>query len=134
VTEVLVLHGSPGSGKTTLSMAVSEILRSDGVPHAVIDLDDISIIHPSPGRSFARDNLRAIWPNYAAVPGIKVIIPSVLADEQERELLLAAVPGARLTVCELTAPEPVLKERVTARERNEYWRETLRSFVDLYHN
>lgn len=33
-------------------------------------------------------------------------------------MLRAAVPGARFTVCELTAPAAVLKEQVTAREPN----------------
>jgi predicted kinase len=62
-----------------------------------------------------------------------VVIPSVIADEQERELLRAAVPGASFVVCELTAPKAVLKKRVTAREPNEYWQRRLRDFVDLYH-
>ncbi|MTD58777.1 hypothetical protein [Amycolatopsis pithecellobii] len=52
---MLYSHGSPGSGKTTLS-------------RAVIDLGDLSNVHPSPDRSFARKNLKAIWPNYAAIP------------------------------------------------------------------
>ena len=101
--------------------------------HAVIDLDDLCKVHPYPGRSFARENLEAIWPNYAAIPNLKLVIPSVIADEEELVLLRAAVPGARFAVCELTAPEAVLKDRVTAREPNEYWQNLLRDFVDLYH-
>jgi hypothetical protein len=103
------------------------------VANAVIDLDDLNMVYPDPARSFARGNLRAIWPNYAAVPHLKLVIPSVIADEDERVQLQAAVPGSRFVVCELTAPESVLKERVTAREPNEFWRERLRAFVDLYH-
>jgi ABC-type lipoprotein export system ATPase subunit len=95
--EVLVLHGSPGSGKTTLSRVVSEILRAADTPNAVIDLDDLSTIYPDQGRSFARDNLKAIWPSYVAVPHLRVLIPSVLADEQERDQLRAAVPGPNAT-------------------------------------
>jgi predicted kinase len=131
--EVLVLHGSPGSGKTTLSRAASDLLGAAGKANAVIDLDELSLIYPSPGRSFACDNLKAIWPNYAAVPQLKVVIASVIADEQEREQLRAAASGARFVVCELTAPEAVLKERVTAREPNESSQRRLRDFVDLYH-
>jgi ABC-type glutathione transport system ATPase component len=131
--EVLVLHGPPGSGKTTLSRAIAEVLRMADVPHAVIDLDDLSNVFPHPRRSFARENLQAIWPNYAAIPQLKVVIPSVIADQLEREQLRPAKPGARFLVCELTAPVSVLKDRVTAREPNEYWRTKLRQFVDLYH-
>jgi energy-coupling factor transporter ATP-binding protein EcfA2 len=130
--EVVALHGSPGSGKTTLSRAISELLRTADTPNAAIDLDDLSMIYPDPRRSFARDNLQAIWPNYAAVPQLKVLIPSVIAAEQERELLHAAASGARLVVCELTAPGSVLKDRVTSREPNEHWRTTLRDLVDLH--
>ncbi|MFC0438830.1 AAA family ATPase [Kutzneria buriramensis] len=131
--DVLVLHGSPGAGKTTLARAVSEILREAGLAHGVIDMDEISIVHPDQGRSFARENLRAIWPRYAAVPGLRLLLPSVVADEEELALLRAALPGAHLAVCELTAPEAVLKERVTAREPNEFWREGLRRWVDVFH-
>lgn len=131
--DVLVLHGSPGSGKTTLSRAIAESLRTAEMANAVIDLDDLCQVYPYPERSFARENLKAIWPNYAAIPNLKLVIPSVIADEEELRMLRAAVPGASFAVCELTAPEAVLKDRVTAREPNSYWQSKLRDFVDLYH-
>ena len=131
--EVLVLHGSPGSGKTTIARAVAESLRVSKTPHAVIDLDDLSMVYPSPGRDFARQNLRAIWPNFAAIPDLRVVIPAVLASMDESIQLRAAARSSRFIVCELTAPEDVLKRRVTEREPNEYWKGRLRDFVDLYH-
>ncbi|GAB2582965.1 AAA family ATPase [Microlunatus antarcticus] len=132
--EVLVLHGSPGSGKTTLSRSVSEILRRADVAHAVIDLDDLDRVYPHRGRAFVRDNLRGVWPNYTAKRPLKVIIPSLIANEQERDDLRAAVPAARFLVCELTAPEAVLRHRVTEREAagGEYWQTRLLNFVDMY--
>ena len=130
---MLVLHGSPGSGKSTLARAVSELWRTADVPHAVIDLDELSLVHPPPPRSFAMDNLRAIWPRYTAIPGIRMILPTVVADEDELVALRAATPASSFVVCELVAPVSVLKERVTAREPNEFWRARLRDFVDLHH-
>jgi predicted kinase len=130
---VLVLHGSPGSGKSTLSRAIAELLRALDVANAVIDLDDLSLVHPHQGRSFAHDNLRAVWPNFAAIPHLKVVLPTVVPDESELGRLRAAVPSSTFAVCELTAPLAVLKDRVMAREPNEFWQGRLQSFVDLYH-
>src|SRR5690606_15435758 len=65
---------------------------------------------PHPGPSFARENLRAVWPNYlAAAPHIRLIVPMVVNDVEEVDLIRAAVPGARVTICETTAPVEVLK-------------------------
>lgn len=133
VVDVLVLHGSPGSGKSTLARAISEDLRASGIAHGVIEMDQLSLIDPSPGRYFAMSNLRAIWPNYAALPGLKMIIDTVVADQDELHQLRDAMPGSRIIVCEVTAPIDVLKARVTAREPNEFWRARLRDYVDLHH-
>jgi hypothetical protein len=96
-------------------------------------MDELSLIHPYPGRFFPRENLRAIWPDYvAAVPPIKLIIPTVFADEREVELLRAVLPGARLMICELTAPIEILKQRVTEREPTEEMVVGLRRWVDVY--
>lgn len=134
VADVLALHGSPGSGKSTLARALALALAEADIPWGVIDMDELSLIHPYPGRSFPRENLRAIWPNYvAAVPDIRLIIPTVFADEQEVELVRAVLPGARLLICELTAPIEILKQRVTDREPTEEMAVGLRRWVDVYH-
>ncbi len=112
---------------------MSELLRDADLAHGVVDLDDLSLVYPWPQRSFARENLRAIWPNYATIPGLRLILPSVVADAAELVELRATVPCSRFLVCELTAPESVLKERVTAREPNEFWQQRLSEFVDLFH-
>jgi hypothetical protein len=109
-------------------------LAQANIPWGVIDMDELSLIHPYPGRYFPRENLRAIWPNYvAAAPDIKLIIPTVFADEREVELLGAVLPGARLVICEVTAPMEILKQRVTEREPTEEMAAGLREWVDVYH-
>jgi predicted kinase len=134
VTDVLVLHGSPGSGKSTLARALAEKLGAADVAWGVIDMDELSLVHPYPGRDFPRDNLRAIWPNYVAVsPDIKLIIPMVFNDEEEVRLIREALPGARLMICETTAPIEVLKARLTEREPTDEWAAGLRKWVDVYH-
>lgn len=134
MAQVLVLHGSPGSGKSTLARGLSEVLRTAHVAHGVIDIDELSLVHPYPGRSFPRENLRAIWPNYRATcPDIKLILPMVFADEQEVDLLRDALPGARLIICETAAPIAVLQKRVTEREPTDEWAAALRTWIDVYH-
>ena len=98
-----------------------------------IDLDELNIIYPSQDRPFSRRNLKAIWPNYTVVPDLKVIIPTVIADTADYQSLLDAMPADRVMICELTAPESILKDRVAAREPNAYWQERLRKWVDVYH-
>ncbi len=131
--DVLILHGSPGSGKSTLAGAIAEQLRESNQANAVIDLDEISLIYPPQDHSFALRNLKAIWPNYAAVPDLKVVIPTVIADREDHRMLLDAVHGAKAMICELIAPESVLRERVLAREPNEYWQNRLLKWVGIYH-
>ena len=134
MAEVLALHGSPGAGKSTLARALALTLAEADIPWGVIDMDELSLIHPYPGRFFPRENLRLIWPNYVdAVPNIKLIIATVFADEREVELLRAVLPGARLIICELTAPREILKQRVSEREPTEEMAAGLRRWVDVYH-
>jgi predicted kinase len=131
-SEILILHGSPASGKTTLARAIAEQLRANGIAHAVIDPDDLSKVYPHPESLFSLNNLKAIWPNYAAIPGLKVIIPTVITDKGNLKQLRDAMPASSFMVCELTAPQSVLQERVVAREPNEYWQKRLLQFVELY--
>lgn len=131
-TEVLVLNGSPGSGKTTLANAIAERLREMDVPHAVIDVDELARVYPEVGGSLGWQNLCAVWPNYAALPNLKVIIPVCIDSKRDLEELRKATPSSKFTICELVADEWVLKERVTRREPNEYWQTKLRNLVERH--
>jgi len=127
---VLILHGSPGSGKTTLARAISQQLGAADIPHGVIDADELNLAFPSPMRDLWLANLAAIWPNYVQVPDIHMVIATVVADAERLEQLRAAVPAETFVVCELTAPIDVLKARVTAREPTDRMRAGLRAWVD----
>jgi tRNA uridine 5-carbamoylmethylation protein Kti12 len=81
--EVLVLHGSPGSGKSTLARALFEQLRVTDRSVAVIDPDELNLVHPDQGHAFLQRNLEVIWPNYLAVDDLRAIIPTVVADAED---------------------------------------------------
>ncbi len=131
-TEVLVLNGSPGSGKSTLANAIAESLRRMDIAHAVINIDEVGRIYPELGSSFGWNNLRAMWPNYAAISNLKVILPVCIDSKEDLEALRNAMPCKEITICELVANESTLKDRVTRREPNEYWQNKLRNLVDRH--
>ncbi len=130
--EVLVLNGSPGAGKSTLANSIAEQLRQMDQAHAVIDVDELGRIFPELGSSLGWANLRAIWPNYAAVANLKVILPVCIDTKQDLEALRIAAPSNEFVICELVANESTLKARVTNREPNEYWQSKLRTLVDKH--
>lgn len=131
-TEVLVLNGSPGSGKSTLANIVGEQLRQMDLAHAVIDVDELARIYPETDSSIKWKNLSAMWPNYMNQPNLKVILPVVIDSKEDLQMLQDAVHGKKIIICELTADEATLKERVMKREPNEYWRNKLRKLVEGY--
>ena len=131
---LLVLNGAPGTGKNTITRAISERLGAAAVPHAVIDADELALIFD--GRPFDQKkafmwrNLAAIWPNYADAGDIKVIIPLVIDNDAELEAFKAATPGTERIICELTAPVDVLKQRVAEREPDR--QEAMFKLIDHY--
>jgi adenylylsulfate kinase-like enzyme len=130
--EVLVLNGSPGAGKSTLANAIAEQLRQMDISHAVIDVDELGRVFPELGASLGWSNLRAIWPNYATMSNLKVILPVCIDSKQDLDVLRNAVPSKEFMICELVANESTLKDRVTKREPNEYWQRKLRTLVDKH--
>ena len=102
------------------------------VAHAVIEVDELGRIFPERGSSFEWSNLRALWPNYAATPNLRVILPVCIDRKRDLEALRDATPSREFIVCELVANESTLKHRVTEREPNEYWQRKLRTLVDKY--
>jgi predicted kinase len=130
---VLVLHGSPGSGKSTLLRPAAHLLAERGMARGLIDADELSLLSPAPEPDVWLANLAAIWPNYARVPDVHVVIAAVVADADRLARLRAAVPAASFAVCELTAPVDVLRARITAREPTEELRAGLVAWVDDHH-
>jgi hypothetical protein len=130
--DVLVLHGPPGSGKTTVGNAMAEILRQSGLPYLVLDIDELERVYPERDPFMKWRILASIWPNYHSLGAIKVILPVLIDTAEDLRQLRAAAPAHSVTICELSAPEAILNDRVTAREPNEFWRSKLRGLVDKY--
>jgi broad-specificity NMP kinase len=129
--ELLILHGPPGAGKTSIAQTMSEILRQQNIVHAVIDLDYLAKIHPRKYIGIMYRNLASIWPNYLEISDVKVIIPTYL-QKGELEVVMNAAPAKQTQVCEMLAPKDVLEERIKAREKSEFQIELHLNYLHQY--
>ncbi|WP_206505287.1 hypothetical protein [Streptomyces chrestomyceticus] len=121
-TEILVLCGAAGVGKSTTAYEVSHQLGRADVPHALLDTDQLDQVHPWPPPGLApselsRRNLAAVWANLAEVGHTRLILTGVFVTlERELAWIADAVPDAGLTPVRLTADAPTLERRVRRRE------------------
>lgn len=115
------LNGTVGSGKTTVASALSAI---ETVPHAVIDLDAIRQLRPSPeGDPFNRElelvNLRSLASNFRRAGAQRFILAGVIEDANDVERYAQALESRRMTVVRLTASPLVLHARLVARHADD---------------
>jgi adenylylsulfate kinase len=133
---VLFITGPAGVGKSTVALEASVLLRDQGIPHAVIDIDTLARFYPVPADDpyrtrLALQNLGAIWPNFVAVGAQRLILPRVLEDRSSLDDFRRAVPGAEFTIVRLRASAETLRARVLSRERGSKLHSTLRRSAEL---
>ncbi|MHB1505493.1 MAG: GrpB family protein [Sulfobacillus sp.] len=121
---VIALSGPVGVGKTTVMMAVGDLLRQAGVAHALADRDALSEVWPrSPGDPFAMSvalaNLGQLWRHARSAGARCLIVAGVLETASDAAALAEVVPGAQLQVVQLTAPLAVLRDRLRLREHGQ---------------
>jgi GrpB-like predicted nucleotidyltransferase (UPF0157 family) len=119
---VVVLSGPVGVGKTTTAEALSDLLTTSGIAHALVDFDRLTDLVPAwPGDPFrfgyGLANLRALW-QHARAAGARVLVLALVVESRAvREALGQAVPGGVVSVVRLDAPLRVIERRLHERER-----------------
>ena len=115
---VLLISGTVGSGKSTIAADINDLLAELRIPNAAVDLDALVWQWPStsPWNSdLMFKNLAALWPNYQAHSAERLVLARVLEERDELDRYRAVIPGAEITVCRLSAPQPLRARRLCER-------------------
>ena len=131
---LLVISGSMGSGKTTILSEASDLLVRSDIPHAAIDLDWLSVMHPAPdagGDRLMLEGLAAIGPIYVKAGAERLIVAGVVDHRSDLDDFGRAVPGAVPKICLLKAPKATMHRRLRTREPGLFQREEMRKSSEL---
>jgi chloramphenicol 3-O-phosphotransferase len=112
----IFITGPVGVGKTIVASDVSWFAEAAGIPHAGLDVDGLTWVHPAPPPALAYENVSSVWEAYRRVGATHVILAQVLYSRSELEHFQAAIPGADITVFRLRAELKTLLDRIAKRE------------------
>ena len=128
MTQILLITGPAGVGKSTLNWEVSAQLTAAGLRHAAIETDELDRIFPLPSASELQElrpgmtdisevNLATISGNYRALGCDRLILSGVMVFlDEARKWIGRAIPNADFTVVRLLASNDALLRRLEKRE------------------
>lgn len=124
MADVVFLNGTVGVGKSTVADGLGRLERGLGRAHAVIDLDWLRAMWPSPDddpfhAELELANLRSVASHYRAAGARHVILAGVIEHGDALPRYRDALAGAELTVCRLTVDAAVGRARLRTRHRND---------------
>ena len=119
MTDVLVISGPAGVGKSTTALEVSLQLQAADVDHVLIDTDELDRIYPVPDdlSDVTERNLVGTWGTFAQRGARRLILIGVYLDRLvELEWVRRAIPYARFVFVRLMASDATLSARIDGRE------------------
>jgi hypothetical protein len=117
---VLWLFGPSGVGKTTVGREICTRLGDSGLRCALVDTDMIGLCLPSneddpQHHNLKARNLGALWPAFQAVGAQCLILTGGVEEPHQVGLYVERLPGADVTVCQLTLSESEHRARIAER-------------------
>lgn len=120
MTDVLIITGPCGVGKTSVAFECLEILERTDLSVAMVDAE-LAYFWPRPandpyGYAVAEEGLRVLWRVYAAQGIERLLLPRVVEDNDQLAIVERAVPNAHIQVMRLVASPATIRERLDKRE------------------
>ena len=118
-TEVIFIGGRSGVGKSSVAAELSRLLALEGIPHALIEGDNLDQAHPEPwknGIDLAEQNLAAMWRNYQAAGYSRLIFTNTVSVLQTSALTAALGADVHEVGVLLTAADSTTAQRLALRE------------------
>lgn len=118
----MFINGPVGAGKSTVAEEVSALEGAAGGVHALIDVDAVRGLRPSPaGDPFQHElelrNLGDLARNFRAAGAVRLILAGVIERADELPRYRAALGTDALLVVRLAVRPEVAVARLTARHR-----------------
>jgi predicted kinase len=116
----VLLTGAPGAGKTTVLMALMNLLEADDVRYAAIEMEALALVHPLPDDDAAFRHLELVAESFHRRGYPRVLVSATIEDSEYLRRLLAALPSDDVLLVRLDAPPELLRERLSRREPHEW--------------
>lgn len=123
-TTALFLGGRSGVGKSTVALALHDLLAERGIQHALIEGDNLDLAYPEPWRAhpdarLAEANLSAMWTNYRAIGYRRLIYTNTVSVLQMPQLSAALGASVDATGVLLRASAGSVETRLHVREQGD---------------
>ncbi|PWC06453.1 adenylyl-sulfate kinase [Mycetocola zhujimingii] len=123
-TFALFLGGRSGVGKSTVALALHDLLVERDIQHALIEGDNLDLAHPEPWRThpdaqLAEANLGAMWANYRALGYRRLIYTNTVSVLQLPQLSAALGGDVDATGVLLRAGTGSVEVRLGMREQGD---------------
>jgi hypothetical protein len=118
-TEVLLIGGRSGAGKSTVGYELHAHLSAAGVRHCLIEGDNLDMAYPPPWEHrLAEQNLAAMWANYRALGYRRMIYTNTASvlEKVIRDLTAAMGDEPQVTAVLLRCSNATAHHRLSQRE------------------
>nr|WP_027286656.1 ATP-binding protein [Ruania albidiflava] len=119
-TELLLIGGRSGAGKTSVASALHHLLSSARVRHALIEGDMLDLAWPPPWEHhLAERNLAAVWAGYRELGYRRLVYTNTVSVLAADELSAAMGDDPTVTAVLLTASDATAGARLARREHGD---------------